>query len=89
MTHKTIFALVSRGASPDRIYREAVHECPVISGLLAPAELVTPLCVEQDSEERRLPPLCNKKTLEPVLPEEGEPKDDNLFAALRRRSRPL
>ena len=49
VTHKTTFASKRKeGASSDRIYCEAIQECPVIADLLAPAELVTPLRIEQD-----------------------------------------
>ncbi len=49
VTHKTNFASKRKeGASSDQIYCEAIKECPVIADLLAPAELVTPLRIEQD-----------------------------------------
>jgi flavin-dependent dehydrogenase len=49
VNHKDTFKLKRKeGASPDQIYREALHECPAIADLLAPAELATSLRVEQD-----------------------------------------
>ena len=49
VTHKATFASKRKeGASSDRIYHEAIRECPVIADLLTPAELVTPLRIEQD-----------------------------------------
>jgi flavin-dependent dehydrogenase len=49
VTHKETFASKRKeGVSPDRIYHEAIRECPVIIDLLAPAELVAPLRIEQD-----------------------------------------
>lgn len=49
VNHKGIFKLKRQGgASSERIYHEAIHECPVIADLLAPAKLVTPLRIEQD-----------------------------------------
>jgi len=49
VTHKEIFQVKrQKGASYERIYREAIDECPVITDLLASAEQVTPLRIEQD-----------------------------------------
>ncbi|MBV9143778.1 MAG: tryptophan 7-halogenase [Pseudonocardiales bacterium] len=49
VTHRATFASKrNEGASPDRIYQEAIRECPVITDLLTPAELIMPLRVEQD-----------------------------------------
>ncbi|MGH3428577.1 MAG: NAD(P)/FAD-dependent oxidoreductase, partial [Terriglobales bacterium] len=49
VTHKEIFkSKRNEGLSPDRIYHEAIHECPAIADLLTSAELTTPLRIEQD-----------------------------------------
>jgi flavin-dependent dehydrogenase len=49
INHKDTFnAKRQGGVSPDQIYREAIRECPIVVDLLAPAELVTPLRIEQD-----------------------------------------
>lgn len=47
--HKETFQAKRRkGTSYEQIYHEAIDECPVIADLLAPAEQVTALCIEQD-----------------------------------------
>jgi flavin-dependent dehydrogenase len=49
VTHKETFQVKrQKGASYERIYHEAIDECPVITDLLAPTEQVTPLRIEQD-----------------------------------------
>jgi flavin-dependent dehydrogenase len=49
INHRDAFnAKRKEGVSTDQLYREAIRECPVLTDLLAPAELVTPLSVEQD-----------------------------------------
>jgi flavin-dependent dehydrogenase len=49
INHKDTFNSKRKGGvSPDQIYHETIRECPVIADLLAPAELVTPLRIEQD-----------------------------------------
>ena len=49
VTHKETFqSKRHNGISYARIYQEAIDECPVIADLLAPAEQVTPLRIEQD-----------------------------------------
>jgi flavin-dependent dehydrogenase len=49
VTHKATFkSRRQEGASSGQIYHEAIRECPVIADLLEPAELVTPLRIEQD-----------------------------------------
>ena len=49
INHKDTFNLKRQGGvSTDQIYHETIRECPVIADLLAPAELVTPLRIEQD-----------------------------------------
>lgn len=47
--HKSAFTMKrNQGASPDRIYQEAIQQCPAIVDLLASAELATPLRIEKD-----------------------------------------
>ncbi|MGH3866942.1 MAG: NAD(P)/FAD-dependent oxidoreductase [Pseudonocardiaceae bacterium] len=49
INHKDTFnAKRQGGVNAEQIYRETIRECPVIADLLASAELVTPLRIEQD-----------------------------------------
>ncbi|MGH3873028.1 MAG: NAD(P)/FAD-dependent oxidoreductase [Pseudonocardiaceae bacterium] len=49
VTHKEVFkAKREEGASADDVYHETIRKCPAIADMLAPAELVTPLRIEQD-----------------------------------------
>jgi flavin-dependent dehydrogenase len=49
VTHRETFkSRRDEGASRDHVYHEAIRECAVIADILEPAELVTPLRIEQD-----------------------------------------